>query len=379
MDDPRLAADLGHRPARLDRHEAERAAERHQAQVPGHVGQGPAANVQPAAEERGRGHREPAGDHQLEGEVDDRDRRAVGGRERVEALHERVRVVEGEEAQAVRDAQRPDAQRRARLGLEVALHRRELGGLGARDLTGAHVAAERLEERGRAADAQRDRDRAPVEEVPRVLAQPVGVDGRDREADGGEGGQRHVQRLAEGRGIAHRGDGIDVHRPPRHEVEAGRRVHPGVGDDDEDPRRGAADGDHHPREPVRPRRHAVPAVEVDAQEDRLQEEREALDGERHPEDRAGERHEARPQQAQLEREHRAGDRSHREQDRRSPGPPVGEGERRLVLPPEPERLRDGHEHGHADADRREHDVEGERHRHLGTRGEKVAHAPILSS
>ena len=73
------------------------------------------------------------------------------------------------------------------------------------------------------------------------------------------------------------------------------------------------------------RGHAVPAVDVDAQEDRLGEEGEPFQSEPQPDDRAGELHEAGPEQPQLERQHRARDRAHREQDRRTPGPSLRQG------------------------------------------------------
>ena len=68
-----------------------------------------------------------------------------------------------------------------------------------------------------------------------------------------------------------------------------------------------------PGPPVRPRREPVPAVQVEAEEDRLEEERERLQGERRPEDAAVAGHERRPQQAELERQHGAADRADREE------------------------------------------------------------------
>jgi hypothetical protein len=64
------------------------------------------------------------------------------------------------------------------------------------------------------------------------------------------------------------------------ELEAAGDVHPGVGGDDEE---SGGDGRQRQREssqPVQPRRDPIPAVEVDAKEDRLDKESEALQRER---------------------------------------------------------------------------------------------------
>src|SRR5439155_16210110 len=70
VDDPRLAADLGDEPPRLDRDEAERTGDDQRAQEPRIVGQPP-----PPPEPRGPGcqakHGEPGAHHQVEGPVND--------------------------------------------------------------------------------------------------------------------------------------------------------------------------------------------------------------------------------------------------------------------------------------------------------------------
>src|SRR3989449_3952295 len=53
--------------------------------------------------------------------------------------------------------------------------------------------------------------------------------------------------------------------------------------------RSSTHGHGHPGPEVRPRRDAVPPVQVNAQEDRLGEEREPLEREWHPDDRTSER------------------------------------------------------------------------------------------
>ena len=64
------------------------------------------------------------------------------------------------------------------------------------------------------------------------------------------------------------------------------------------------DDDARPRD-ARPGSRAIPAVEVDPEEDRFGEEREPLERKRHADDRSGESHEVRPQEPELEREHGA--------------------------------------------------------------------------
>ena len=105
---------------------------------------------------------------------------------------------------------------------------------------------------------------------------------------------------------------------PSLEAEARRVVHPAV-DRDHHQRAGeAGDHDRDAAQEVRARREPVPAVDVDPDEDRLEEEREALDREAEPEHAAERRGEVRPQQAHLEAEDRAGDRRRRRTARASP-------------------------------------------------------------
>jgi len=75
---------------------------------------------------------------------------------------------------------------------------------------------------------------------------------------------------------------------------------------------------------MRPRRDPLPTIEVDAQEYGFQKERKAFERERHADHSACQRHKLRPQQAQLEGEHCAGDRPHREENRGALGPSPGE-------------------------------------------------------
>ena len=112
----------------------------------------------------------------------------------------------------------------------------------------------------------------------------------------------------------------------------------------------AGDRDGHAGPEVRPAGQALPAVDVDRDEDRLDEEEDALDREGRPEDVAEAAHELRPQQAELEREHRAGDRADGERHGRDLRPALREPQRDLVVAPQPEVVgdQDHRREGHAE-------------------------------
>jgi hypothetical protein len=297
--------------------------------------------------------------------------------------------VVGQQAQPVRDLDRvprgprrdvrdpPDPQRRPALGLELPLQRRELHRLVPRDETRAHVAAERQEHGGRPPDREGDLQGFPMEQVLPVSQKKVRVDPRDREAGRGEGGEGHVYRLGERRRIGHRREGGDVDQPPVRKREARGTVHPGVGGDDEDPGEDPPEGYENAGGEVEAGGDAVPAVQVDPEEDRLGEEGESLQGEGEPDDPARERHEPGPQQPQFEGEDGSGDRAHREEDR-CPFRPAPRQLRVDGMPgPEMRPLGDHHEDGHPHPGHREEDVEGEQHRHLRTRQYEFRHAAAL--
>src|SRR5881397_528239 len=73
------------------------------------------------------------------------------------------------------------------------------------------------------------------------------------------------------------------------QLESGRRVHPRIRDDDEDSGSRAAQRDDAAGGEVGRPRDQVPTVQVDAEEDRLGEEREPFERERHPDDGAANR------------------------------------------------------------------------------------------
>ena len=97
------------------------------------------------------------------------------------------------------------------------------------------------------------------------------------------------------------------------EAEARGMVHPGVHGDHHQRAAEAGEHDRDPAREVQPPGQPIPAVDVDADEDRLHEEREALDREAEPEDSAEGRGEVRPQQPHLEAEDRARDHADGEQ------------------------------------------------------------------
>src|SRR6267378_4989504 len=163
------------------------------------------------------------------------------------------------------------------------------------------------------------------------------------------------------------------------QLESGRRVHPRIRDDDEDSGSRAAQRDDAAGGEVGRPRDQVPTVQVDAEEDRLGEEREPFERERHPDDGAREPHELGPQEAQLERQHRPRHGAYRKEDRRPFRPALGQIQVDRVPRHLPTVLRHDHHHRHGDSRHGENDVERERHAHLRARREEVGHAETYLS
>ncbi len=124
-------------------------------------------------------------------------------------------------------------------------------------------------------------------------------------------------------------------------------------------------------------RDLVPAVEIDAEEDRLGEEGKALEREGDADDWAGEAHEGRPEQSELEREHGTGDGADGEQHRGPLRPPPRELAIDVIAGLHPSPLGQHHQYGHGDPDLGEDDVEAEGERHLGAGGEEIGHRRLL--
>ncbi len=329
-----------------------------------------------AAEEVPRAQRReerPDPDHRLKRDPHDVDRRLVGLGHGVEALHLGVRVVERQQRQALRDRDpvlhlavvvpAAERQRRAALGVADALERGELRRLGLRDLARRPVADDELHRRGERRDRQRDRQRDPLVAAPAPAQPPDRVRARHEEARDDEPREVHVHELVGDVRVAEqRLDGIDVGDLAVDEGEAAGVVHPRVDRQHEQRAGHPREHDRKPAEEVRARRHAVPAVDVDPDEDRLDEEREPLEREAQPEDRAERAHEAGPQQAHLEAQDRAGHDAAGEQRDHDLRPAHRQHAVDLVAGAQPEPLGAQHHRRKRDPEAHERDVDGERQR-----------------
>src|SRR3954449_13479609 len=210
-----------------------------------------------------------------------------------------------------------------------------------------------------------------MQPVGAAAQQPDGVDPGHGEAGDHVGRQQHVDRLVPEGAVEEHAHGSDVDDPPVAQGEAGGLVHPAVGGDD---RQRAAEARRRPRHAgpeVRPRAHAVPAVDVDRDEDRLEEEEQPLDREWDAEGCAEAAHQPGPQQAQLEREHGPGHRPDGEEDGGDLRPAAGQHERLLVALAQPAPVGDEHQERERDAERHQDDVEAQRERHLLARGQQL--------
>ena len=146
------------------------------------------------------------------------------------------------------------------------------------------------------------------------------------------------------------------------EREPTRTVHPGV-DRDHHQRAGEPrDHDRDPGQEVRTRGEAVPAVHVDRDEDRLDEEREGLERESEPEDVAESGHEAGPEKPELEAEDRSRHDADGEEGEHHLRPAPGDRPVDRVARSQPERLHEEHERRKGDPEADERDVHGERER-----------------
>ena len=97
VDHPGLPAQLRHHPARLDREEPHRCGEGDRAQQPALVGEIGTAPRAPAGPQRDQSQIRAERHHELKREVHRRDVGPLVARRGVEPLHDRARVVEGEE------------------------------------------------------------------------------------------------------------------------------------------------------------------------------------------------------------------------------------------------------------------------------------------
>ena len=202
--------------------------------------------------------------------------------------------------------------------------------------------------------------------------------GGHSETRGHKGCQRHVQDFMETGRIQHGCDWVNIGNLAIHGLEARGRVHPGIGRHHENTRKDATDGDDDSRKPVQKGREAVPAIEIHANKNGLGEKREPFQGEGHADNRPGFFHKAWPQQAKFKRQHGAGHRAHREENRSAARPAFAEIEINRVAGAEIHAFRKGHQQRHPDAKRREDNVESQRHGHLRTGKEEITHSPTFN-
>ena len=302
VDDPRLAPDLGHDPAGLDRDEAQR---RGRARWPASSRRLP-RDVAPAPRDPRRPRATPGPGRCRSATMIWKARWTIGtlrpvvAGELVEALHLGVEVAEGEEREAARDPNRvaglgplhvgpaADAERRAGRSVSnwpsIAA---SLAGCSSATALALQVARERLEQGRRRADQQRDGERAAVEGVRpdrggagrRGCRPPRSRWRRRRRAScaasagtpAGSAWRRSGRCWRSGRSPARSRSACSSRRwrSPRRCPDAAPLT-----------------ATMTPAQQVGARRDPVPAVEIDAEEDRLGEEGEALERERHADDRA---------------------------------------------------------------------------------------------
>ena len=162
------------------------------------------------------------------------------------------------------------------------------------------------------------------------------------------------------------------HRPPRVDVgdltvadrESGGVVHPRVDRHHTEGADDACDAHRDEHRQVPPWWHPAPAVQIDAEEYRLDEERQSLERERQSEYVTEPAHQPRPEQAHLEAEDGAGHRTDREQHRRDLGPPLRESQCHGIVADDAAPVHHVDDRGKRDAEARQNDVPAQRNRHL---------------
>ncbi len=122
---------------------------------------------------------------------------------------------------------------------------------------------------------------------------------------------------------------------------------------------------------MRPWREAIPAIEVQSEEDGLDKKGEPLCRKRKTDDAPGVAHEKRPEQPQLEGEDGAGNGADGEEDGESLGPAPDERFVDRVAGPQPESLGDEEQNRQPHTEDGEDDVKREGSAHLGASGEEI--------
>ena len=216
-------------------------------------------------------------------------------------------------------------------GLLDPLDRRELHRLLSDHHPGDLVADDQLHRREDRRDRERDQEPEAVVAVVAAPQHADRVDAGDEEARSEIGSDDHVGELPrEGRREDRRPDVDVLGKPVGSECEALRGVQPRVGGDDAGSAEHRHERDRHSRPEVRSGAEPVPAVDVDGDEDRLEEERARFDVEPQAEHVAELAHEAGPEEPELERQHRAGDRADGEGHRHDLRPATGQEQRDVV-------------------------------------------------
>jgi hypothetical protein len=146
----------------------------------------------------------------------------------------------------------------------------------------------------------------------------------------------------------------------RGKPEAGRSVHPGIHADHAERADDACAAHRDQHQHVPSRWHPAPTVEVDADEDRLDEERYPLESERQSKNVTEPAHQPGPQQAHLKAEDGAGHSTDGEQDCRDLRPTPSEPEGDRIIPSYPAAMHDVDHRGERHAEAGQDDMPSER-------------------
>ena len=170
-----------------------------------------------------------------------------------------------------------ERERRAARGLLQPFHRGQLDRLALGDLAPGPVADDHLHRRAQRRERERHDERGAVVVVALALQPRERVDAGDDEPADEVAREVHVDQLVPHVRVQQRLPRARVeHLAVRREVEPDRVVHPAVDRDHVERAREAREHDRDAGQEVRALGEPVPAVDVDRDEDRLDEERDAL-------------------------------------------------------------------------------------------------------
>ena len=269
------------------------------------------------------------------------------------------------------DGEAAQAEAGSALGRILPFDRGQLGRLVTGDRAAEQVANPELQRSHDRCGGQGHGERPPVVGVAAPPQQSHGVHGGNAEGGRQVSADHHVARLGCPGRVENRGQRVHVRDMPVLEAEPARHVHPRVGRDDEERRRDSGYGNREAHQPVDAGREPLPAVQVDAEEDGLDEEGERLEREGQTDNPAGERGEAREQQTQLEADDRSRHRPDREEDRERLRPAPRECQPHRVARTQVHPLYDQDHQRQSHPEHSEREVEGKRRSHLSTPGRQV--------